>query len=462
MTPSITAALERAAAGTQPLAELLAAWAVVPAGELADAIAGVPLDPEFAHVVTSDASTGLARLTKLPESRDPRISALLVQWLAAPPWHATSSQSFYRSVLARLEAIGDPRAIAALGRASTATQKRVKGESMRNWLVDRIARTRDVIRARTPKIPVLGSADRALLGRAAEAAANDRASALPAKRSRRTHAADQLLAAIHADPSDNAARQVYADVLAEKGDPRGTFITMQLARSGRDPLDDEAKRELTLLAKHAKIWLGPLAGVAGSFARYALCVGPARSHGYTRFDRGFLVECTIQGTERKLAHVLEGSELATVERLRLRLRLSDAGDLLERAPLGALRALEYSGGLLEAVLASPIAAQLVEIGVASRDLTELHELVRALPRLPQVRRLELAVQARPADTAREAVRTALTTAQLETIHVRYGVSYATFSRSNTQWKLALDQSTGSKTLEADLRPLLSRGGGARG
>ena len=41
----------------------------------------------------------------------------------------------------------------------------------------------------------------------------------------------ELLAAIIADPDNRAARQVYADLLQQEGDPRGEFIATQLARS---------------------------------------------------------------------------------------------------------------------------------------------------------------------------------------------------------------------------------------
>src|SRR5690606_10001290 len=44
----------------------------------------------------------------------------------------------------------------------------------------------------------------------------------------------ELLAAVHADPDDDAPRLVYADWLSGHGDPRGEFITLQIerARSG--------------------------------------------------------------------------------------------------------------------------------------------------------------------------------------------------------------------------------------
>jgi uncharacterized protein (TIGR02996 family) len=69
--------------------------------------------------------------------------------------------------------------------------------------------------------------------------------------------------ALFDNPGDLAAHAAYADLLAEKGDPRGEFIQTQLALE--DPLRPAAERkklqtrEAKLLAEHARTWLGPLA-----------------------------------------------------------------------------------------------------------------------------------------------------------------------------------------------------------
>ena len=42
----------------------------------------------------------------------------------------------------------------------------------------------------------------------------------------------ELLAAIHADPRDDAPRLVYADWLLERGDVRGELIVLHTMRSG--------------------------------------------------------------------------------------------------------------------------------------------------------------------------------------------------------------------------------------
>ncbi|HEY1547719.1 MAG TPA: TIGR02996 domain-containing protein [Kofleriaceae bacterium] len=62
---------------------------------------------------------------------------------------------------------------------------------------------------------------------------------------------EALLAAVYAHPDDIAARLVYADALADAGDPRGEFIARQCR-------GDEAR---DLLAVHRNRWLGALAPI---------------------------------------------------------------------------------------------------------------------------------------------------------------------------------------------------------
>jgi uncharacterized protein (TIGR02996 family) len=64
-----------------------------------------------------------------------------------------------------------------------------------------------------------------------------------------------LLAAIYADPADTSRRLVYADFLAERGDPRGEFISLQCNRA---PDAKPSKRERELLKNYGREWLGAL------------------------------------------------------------------------------------------------------------------------------------------------------------------------------------------------------------
>src|SRR5947208_2415677 len=71
----------------------------------------------------------------------------------------------------------------------------------------------------------------------------------------------QLLAAIHAHPGDDELRRVYADLLLERGDPRGELIVLQLRRAAGEASEREMEQERALLKRYAKAWLGPLARV---------------------------------------------------------------------------------------------------------------------------------------------------------------------------------------------------------
>lgn len=65
--------------------------------------------------------------------------------------------------------------------------------------------------------------------------------------------ADELLAKIYANPDDDGLRAVWADALIEQGDPRGEFVALQLSSTRNEA------RERSLVHKHWKNWVGPLA-----------------------------------------------------------------------------------------------------------------------------------------------------------------------------------------------------------
>jgi uncharacterized protein (TIGR02996 family) len=85
-----------------------------------------------------------------------------------------------------------------------------------------------------------------------------------------------------APPADLAAREVLADCLQQLGDPRGEFITLQLAELRGTATIDGVKRADALLKQHKKAWLGGLAGVTYR----------------ARFRGGFLDELELDGTWR--------------------------------------------------------------------------------------------------------------------------------------------------------------------
>jgi uncharacterized protein (TIGR02996 family) len=81
-----------------------------------------------------------------------------------------------------------------------------------------------------------------------------------------------FLAAILANPDDKKARLIYADLLQDRGDPRGDFIALQCARADLS-VDDPRGAELddsiaALLKKHKKAWTGACGEARGSRWEY--------------------------------------------------------------------------------------------------------------------------------------------------------------------------------------------------
>lgn len=118
-------------------------------------------------------------------------------------------------LLTLLIALDDVRVVPTL-EALAADPKRLHAVIHREN-AKQLAETLATIKAVTPK-----AADEALIARADEAIAKAKPhpDADPA----------QLFAKVYADPTDDAIRAVLADLLTERGDPRGEFIALQLAR----------------------------------------------------------------------------------------------------------------------------------------------------------------------------------------------------------------------------------------
>jgi len=96
-----------------------------------------------------------------------------------------------------------------------------------------------------------------------------------------THEAP-LLGAILNDPDDDTLRLVHADVLEERGSPRGEFIRIQCALA-RTAADDPSRpgleeREKQLLTAHQAEWVWPLAHLIDAW----------------EFQRGFVEKVTMR------------------------------------------------------------------------------------------------------------------------------------------------------------------------
>src|SRR5580704_11822771 len=91
----------------------------------------------------------------------------------------------------------------------------------------------------------------------------------------------ELLAAVLADPYDDPARQVLADALQERNDPRGEFIAVQLALARHDGARETVKtkplwdRFRELHSAHSAKWAKPLRAL-GKKTRWEFHRGFAR------------------------------------------------------------------------------------------------------------------------------------------------------------------------------------------
>lgn len=196
----VRAHLERAAAGTSPLAELLlAAWAKFPGGRARRR------DRADAARARRDHRLGCDRRSVAPRrARADARSASLRRVHALARGSAMARERCAAVLSTAVRAARGDRGSPELTRARKSADRAIKGLSMRAWLTERIGRVRDALRERYPDgVPVLPAAEAKLARRAGKLAAAEPAHG----RSERT--AERRLAEIRANPHDDALRQVY-------------------------------------------------------------------------------------------------------------------------------------------------------------------------------------------------------------------------------------------------------------
>lgn len=213
---------------------------------------------------------------------------------------------------------------------------------------------------------------------------------------------NSLFTAVYAAPDDLQPRAMLADALQERGDPRGDFIALQLAR----PTADTEARAAALLDEHGAAWLGELAPLLTQ-------VG---------WERGFPSRAHFSvkqpGDARRL---LDRPELATLETLAVgslawvadlslcaRVLLQPSLRRLKRlvgAPVAlapeldaarppfTLRELTLSGRTEAAahpwIGATTLGLAIAKLDVDGEDLAGWHALLRALPVVAPLRTVTL-------------------------------------------------------------------------
>ncbi|MGZ3450978.1 MAG: TIGR02996 domain-containing protein [Polyangiales bacterium] len=262
---------------------MLARWRKNPASELGDALDAelatttanaTPVDQKEwiarAKAVAPDDLPELAallstlRVKKLEDTRlrvnaiarllpDPRIARALGDFMAAVPFTSNSSMTLWADVFDVLGRAGDPRALAWIVAVREALAVR---PAFQTFFEEQLRTLETKLRTAFPNgAPPPDEAVRTVPAK--PAVARDGAA---------------LFADVYAHPEADGPRLVLADLLQERGDPRGELIMLQCQ-------SPNPKRERELLKAHGKEWCAELAPFVS---------------GDIRFRRGFPASATLR------------------------------------------------------------------------------------------------------------------------------------------------------------------------
>lgn len=333
-------------------------WRATRAPELAelvavlDAVAPSPLAAELAAVITPRVDSTLARFRAIAGADDPQLARWILDVLASPPFYAASSASLYDAFVDALATLRDRRLAAELPRLRAVLDARLRYKSLSRPLIARLE-------ALAGELPAPRRHDAASETAIAAMQRELHDGAAPAR------TIDALLADVYATPDDDGPRHVLGDALIERGDPRGEFIQLQLARGVGGTV---TPREAELLKRHGKQWLGPL-GTVLSFGK---------GYSGTKFERGFVAHVDfIFKIEQKLPLVADDPGWATV--VAFEGYVPDI--LLARAPLRGLRRVVTNDHILEIMSrrTEPLRGVThIHMRTVSPDLARLRELFPAL------------------------------------------------------------------------------------
>lgn len=180
---------------------------------------------------------------------DPRFTPVMQAWLQNAPWTSSGSLKVWRRLFKLLERSQDQRLLLLF--AELDPEQAFPGQAS----LDIRSRIDRLLRSTYPQpsgSPAETEAWTAILAGAKAAAA---------RRQTQRAQAEAFLQQIHADPHDLDLRRVYADALCEQGDPRGTFIGLQLLEL-EGTLDSKGRTAMNrLLRDHEASWLGPVHAV---------------------------------------------------------------------------------------------------------------------------------------------------------------------------------------------------------
>lgn len=223
----------------------------------------------LAAVPTGRSQVSTERVKVLATADDPRVVTWVLRMLEAPPFRAGTAQPFFRACCALLTESNDPRVRPALEDLAP-RYKGIIETSVGDLIAALLARTAKGIDQVKPG-PLPAAVEKKLAQwEALFEAERTRESRASSTKKAATANDDELLAAVYAAPHDDGPRQVYADALTERGDERGEFISLQLARARGEATVAQRVREAVLASdrKRLSAWALPLsAGGDVQFAR---------------------------------------------------------------------------------------------------------------------------------------------------------------------------------------------------
>ncbi len=363
----------------------------------------------FAAALTTSAGEAAERVKILAKLDDPRLTTLLLAAFEAPPWRANVFKDFVKEGLATIQKSGDVRAREQL-KDLAPRYKAIIETSVGDWVGTQLTRAAEAMEKLAPK--ELSAADEKKLAALPAPAATK-------KKAGKSRSDEELLALIYASPDDDQPRLVFADALTERGDARGEFISLQLARARGNATPEQLAREEELVSdpKKKAAWSLPLANggdctlVRGFPERIKLKTATAKK---ILGDPAWATIRTVDGLEAlsvKLAvQFLEHPTLANVRAVSLfNWHLAAALELKPRAwtkftgsfvPTAAQTAswsaLEHltihtwdEAAEVTAEILAPL-AKLRTLGIGKGSLAP-----RALSAVPHLRRLELSLYGSP-------------------------------------------------------------------
>lgn len=303
---------------------------------------------------------------------DPRLSRGLLELVGALPWSARSTMPFWTLVADVIAACADPRADETIAGVRARLMPLVGSERTEMIEIKLRKVTAALERAGAPR--ALTDGERAAIDEVAA-----RVRGMTGDGGAASDDGEALLAAVYETPEADEPRQIYADWLQERGDPRGDFLALQLqrARTGEPP----SLRERKLLGTWQKAWLGPLGR------------GKILDDKRTRFERGFFAAGTLLA--RGIDTIVGHREWATCEELDVGALASSAPTLMALLRDPAMRALRtiwrLPVGALWELAERPLRRPLVEVGLS--EPLEPSQLARLARRegLESLRRVRLTV-----------------------------------------------------------------------